>query len=128
MEKARAKGFQEYMQKQRLTDPGSIFLDHAAKQPLIDLLDTIEGGFNLVDMTENYCDKDTLTLALGSLEATLSKIIDAVKESGILSAVLLDPTHPRFDSVRAAIRTAFSVDCETEPQPVDDQSGPRIVK
>jgi len=128
MEKARAREFQGYMQEQRLKDPGSIFLDRAAKQPLIDLLDTIDDSFTFIDMTRDYGDKDALALAIGSLEVTLGKIVDAVKESGLLSAVLLDTTHPRFASVLAAIRAGFSVDCAIEEQPAAGQSGPRLIK
>ncbi len=128
MKKARAKDFREYMQKQRLKDPGSIFLNRAARQPLIDLLDAIDAWLTAVDTAiDDFSYESPLGIAVEAMNVVVRRRVKGLRESGLLDAALLDTSHPRFASVHAAIRTAFSVDCETEQQPADGQSGPRIV-
>jgi len=106
--------WESYQQQLRLTDPRTVFIDDKVKAPLADLLSEIEEGFDHVWSAEQYSDKDGIVLAAGALENTLQAMAKAVRESGLLEALIIDPKHPRLESVRAAIRTAFTVDCETE--------------
>ncbi len=128
MEKARAREVREYMQEQRLKDPGSIFLDRAAKETLVDLLDAIDAWFTALDSADDCSYDNPLSLAVEAMKMTVRRHVKGVQESGVLDAALIDTTHPRFASVLAAIRAGFSVDCAIEEQPAAGQNGPRLIK
>jgi hypothetical protein len=113
------KKLEAYQQRLRLTDPRTIFMDDKVKGPLADLLNEIEEGFDRVWSAEEYSDKDGIVLTVGALDNTLQAMAKAVRESGLLEALIIDSKHPRLESVRSAIHTAFSVDAETDSkQPV----------